>query len=120
MLKFMLPLVGAFGLFVAPATAGDGRDWRDDGYHRYLRERERARDRIHRDAHRYPMTRWEHHRLHDWLDRERDRDRWEHRAYHRHERHHHHGHRHHGHGHHGHGHHGHRHYYYSPGYYYGR
>ena len=90
MRQFMLSLVagvlavGTLALTASPAEADDrwGRyDYRR--YHDDLRHREFDRRQYHREAHRYPMTRWQHERLHDTLRHDRFHDRLEHRDYHR-------------------------------------
>ncbi len=56
---------------------------RHDDEHDYLEPRAFHRELEHREAHRYPMTRYEDERVHDELDHEAYHDRLQHRDWHR-------------------------------------
>jgi hypothetical protein len=60
----------------------------DERYHRELDRRERTRQYIEREAHRYPLTDWQDRLLHRWLDSERRQDAGEHDQYHHDQEHH--------------------------------
>jgi hypothetical protein len=53
-----------------------------DRFHNHLEHREYDRQLRSREAHRYPMTPWQHQRLHDQLDHERYHDNLRDREFH--------------------------------------
>jgi hypothetical protein len=72
-------LVGAAGQVQAQYGYGDDHAQ----FHHELGHRAYDRAGTHYNSHQYPMTRYQHHQLHDALDHEAYHDQLEHRAYHR-------------------------------------
>ena len=86
-----LGLVALAGLTLVP-TSAQAQSWRHDQFHNQLRYNQYQRNLYSDYAHQFPMTHWEHQRLHNYLDQQAYQDAQAHRQYHRYHDHgHHHG-----------------------------
>ena len=73
---------GGIQFFYSNGSSGYGNGYYNS-YHQNLQQRAYERQIIHHNAHRYPMTHYQHGTLHNSLRRDAVHDRFEHRRVHR-------------------------------------
>jgi hypothetical protein len=82
MKRLILPAV-ALAIFAGVASSSArANDYGHANVHDQLNHNAYHRTLQHEQAHRYPMTGWQHHQLHDNLNHQAAHDRVDHRSYH--------------------------------------